>query len=103
MKTLGFYGASDDLFIAEIDGHPTDELSDAARGTTMAFLVQSESAGAGLIVTAIYEHPLTEAELGDRRHDAQRNRSAAGVADARREPAHRWRHAADPVQPAPDR
>jgi hypothetical protein len=50
MKTLKFYGTSDDLF--ECDGGVSEELCDNASGKTMTFHVRTETEG--LLVTAKY-------------------------------------------------
>lgn len=54
MKTLKFYGASDDLF--ECDGDITEEQDDCAAGRVMAYRLHSAHAvnGGAMIVTAQY-------------------------------------------------
>lgn len=51
MKTLQFYGSSDDNFCVEGGGHD-DEINNCADGSTMAYTVKH--GGEGLIVTGQY-------------------------------------------------
>lgn len=52
MKTLGFYGASDDLFLADVDGKCVEELCNSGADEAMAYLVKAGTES--LVVVGIY-------------------------------------------------